>query len=1187
MYEHTRKQPNITAAAPRSRNLETVPMKKTFALLVLTLAAAVAVQARNTAVYRPISADRIKASASSAISSSPASNAVDGSGMRGEMHAANNLGEGMWVSRVSRTPVRCRPATHEGAVWFLCEIGERNSPPHRIDQIRVWNHNQNEHTRRGLKKVFIEYSADGVEWCLLKDGARDYHVLPESVGRNPEPADFVLPTPGLRARYVCFTAASDEGNHYDRADSTVMLEARDMHQNPDYYGLAEVRFYTREQVPSEELARVGKLTFEASQGYLRTPEGPQREFALQFDAPIHTGATLAFDAGGRTWQERIALSAEGVWRYDGRFPAGYMEEAVMLSVRLESPQGRFEQAFKVPAARKWVVNFFPHSHQDIGYTHRQADVMRLQWRNLERAMDLAERTKDYPEGARYRWNTEATWSVAGYLEHYAGTPKAERLLQAIRDGIINVDATLGSILTGISRQEELMHLCDDAHRIEAMTGVDCTTAMMSDVPGQVWGFVTAMAKNGVKYYSPGPNYVPFYGKIGNDRAAALHIEWGDRPFWWQSQSGTDRVLVWQAGRGYSWFHGWLAGRLSVCGTEPIWRYLEELETDEFPYNTCYLRYTVHGDNGPPDQQMPDIIRAWNERYASPEFRIATAREFFENFEKQYGEQLPVYGGDMTPTWEDGAASTARETAMNRRSAASLAQSGVLWSLLRPDAEFPVERFREAWKNVALFSEHTWGAAGSGPEPHSPFTRDLWAGKKMYADSADRQAHRLRAEALAPLRGEGNFVQVVNTNLWPRTDAVVLDAATDLAGKRLVAADGRTVPTQRLHDGRWVFVAERVPALASAVYRIVPAAKTRNRAVQPASMVSGNVLDNALVRVEIDPVKGAIRSFRAAGDAFEYAAGDGLNDYLYTKRIGADPEGVGEVLRIEVVDDGPVAATVRVVSQAPGCRSLTREVTLYRGIARAEIRNTVDKLDILTWENVRFVFPFNFPHPEITMDLAMSEIHPEREQLSGVNKHYYSLQNGLSVGDLEHGVCLTTVDAPFVELGSPSGEDYRLNPRHGYGWWPSAQLSPVVYSWVMTNTWRTNYKASQEGIAVFRYTLEPGDPFDLKLKQRGLEREQPLVAVRSAQSQPVAQLFHLAGRHRIALSAITPSADGRGYIVRLQNMGREAVHTAFVWGRMQGREVATCDYREEPLERLDPQSFWMKPYEYKMLKVVTE
>lgn len=44
------------------------------------------------------------------------------------------------------------------------------------------------------------------------------------------------------------------------------------------------------------------------------------------------------------------------------------------------------------------------------------------------------------------------------FEKYAATEKAERLKQAIRDGIINVDMSLGSILTGISRQEELMHI---------------------------------------------------------------------------------------------------------------------------------------------------------------------------------------------------------------------------------------------------------------------------------------------------------------------------------------------------------------------------------------------------------------------------------------------------------------------------------------------------------------------------------------------------------------------------------------------------------------------------------------------------------------------------------------------------------------------------------------------------------
>lgn len=586
--------------------------------------------------------------------------------------------------------------------------------------------------------------------------------------------------------------------------------------------------------------------------------------------------------------------------------------------------------------------------------------------------------------------------------------------------------------------------------------------------------------------------------------------------------------------------------------------------------------------------MPDVIRAWNERYDSPQFRITTTKEFFTAFEEQYGEYLPTYGGDMTPTWEDGASSTARETAMNRESAARLTRTGILWSMLSPESDYPARELAEAWKNVLLFSEHTWGASASGPDPYSQFTKDLWAGKKMYADSADVQSRRLCDEAMAGITAGEGYVQVLNTNLWPRTDVVTV--AADLTGKRLLAPSGEPVAVQRLHDGGWIFLAEEEPALSSSVYRIVPAktsAKAKKSLEAPVSMIGGNVLDNGLVRVAVDPAKGTIRSLKAAGADYEYAAGEGLNDYIYSGRIAADPRGIDRVTRVEVLDDGPVAATLRIVSDAPGCNALWRDVTVYRGLGRVDIRNTVDKQDILEHESVRFVFPFNFAHPEITMDLAMSEMHPEREQLAGVNKHYYSLLNGMAVGDLEHAVCLTTLDAPFVELGTPSGEDYRLNPRHGYGWWPSAQISPVVYSWVMNNTWRTNYKASQGGVASFRYSLQISDPFDLKLKQRGAEREQPLIAVESGRPEPVGRLFRLEGRNRIAVSGIAPSADGTGYIVRLQNMGDQSVHSAFVWGRMKARRVSVCDYREQPLAPFDDRSFWMKPFEYLMLKVETE
>ena len=99
-----------------------------------------------------------------------------------------------------------------------------------------------------------------------------------------------------------------------------------------------------------------------------------------------------------------------------------------------------------------------------------------------------------------------------------------------------------------------------------------------------------------------------------------------------------------------------------------------------------VRYTTGGDNGPPDPNLSDFVQAWNE-----EIRIAQdsssppSQEMFEEFEQRYGAKLPVVNGDFTPYWEDGAASTARETALNRAGAARLLQAETLWAMLDPAA----------------------------------------------------------------------------------------------------------------------------------------------------------------------------------------------------------------------------------------------------------------------------------------------------------------------------------------------------------------------------------------------------------------------------------------------------------------------------------------------------------------------
>ena len=156
---------------------------------------------------------------------------------------------------------------------------------------------------------------------------------------------------------------------------------------------------------------------------------------------------------------------------------------------------------------------------------------------------------------------------------------------------------------------------------------------------------------------------------------------------------------------------------------------------------------------------------------------------FHEFERRYGDQLPVYSGDMTPYWEDGAGSSARETGINRLASDRMTQGEILWTLLKPEA-LPAEGYAEALKNIAMYSEHTWGAYNSISAPDLDFVKAQWKIKQAFAFDGESQTKKLLAEALAT-RGSApevaNAIDVFNTASWPRTDLVTLPKTMKVAG----------------------------------------------------------------------------------------------------------------------------------------------------------------------------------------------------------------------------------------------------------------------------------------------------------------------------------------------------------------------------------------------------------------------
>ncbi len=810
----------------------------------------------------------------------------------------------------------------------------------------------------------------------------------------------------------------------------------------------------------------------------------------------------------------------------------------------------------VKPVRKMEIFILPHSHNDIGYTALQADVEKKQNSNIEAGLRLAKATASFPEGSRFRWNVEVLWCVDNYLR--AATPeKRAAFIGAVKSGQIGLDAFYCNILTGLCRPEELLNLMGYATRLSEQCGVPIESAMISDVPGYTWSTVSAMAQAGVKYLSFAPNYF--------DRMGGTMKEWQNRPFWWKGPDGKQRVLCWCPSRGYALGH--LIGDGEALARF-IPEYLVELETNSYPYDITHLRWNVHGDNGSPDEKVAEVVRDWNTRYAWPRLTITTTAAAFREFERRYGDKLPEFSGDYTPYWEDGAASSALETALNRASAERLVQAETIWALRNP-APFPAEAFQDAWRNVLLYSEHTWGAHNSITEPDLPFVRDQWKVKQGFALDADKQSRHLLSEALEsrtslpPASNHSTFT-VFNTCSWERTDLATLTPEQSPAGDRVVDEKGKPVPSQRLSSGELVFLAQGVPPLSAKRFR-VEAGSTLSRGAVKAE---GKTLTSPDFTIRIDERTGCIMSLFSRSlkqELVDPKASTALNDYFYLP--GSDLKGIQRngAPRITVKEKGPLVASLLIESDAPGCRRLLREVRLVAGLDRVEIINTVDKLPVRAKEGVHFGYGFNVPNGIMRMDEGFAAVRPELDQIPAACKNWFSVQRWVDISNDKYGVTWSPVDAPLVEVGGITANlvGSQTDPRV---WIQHLDPSQTIYSWVMNNHWHTNYRADQEGPTAFRFAIRAHRGFAAEeVEKFGVAFSQPLVVSQSSGVGLEKPRLELSSKG-VVVTAFKPSDDGRAWIVRLFGASGKKEMVELAWAKPAPQQVWLSDTSEKPRQK---------------------
>ncbi len=795
---------------------------------------------------------------------------------------------------------------------------------------------------------------------------------------------------------------------------------------------------------------------------------------------------------------------------------------------------RYTAAVDRKPVRKLLIYVLPHSHHDLGYTALQADVEEKQIKNILQGIELARKTASYPEGARFVWNLEVLWATDLFLRR---RPEGDRvaLRDAVGKGWIAINGSYANELTGLCRPNELLELFRFGTRLGKEYGVPVRSAMMSDVPGFSWGTVVAMSQAGIRYFSAAPNYF--------DRIGTFMEEWQDKPFWWISPSGKERILFWVPWTGYAMSH------IMKLGDDFVDKYLDRIDQVKFPYDISCIRWSGHGDNAAPDPELSEWVKDWNATYEWPKFHIASTDTAFSAFEKAYGDELPQHRGDLTPYWEDGAASSALETAMSRNAAERITQAAAIAAAFRPDA-YSSAQYAEAWRNVLLYSEHTWGAYCSVSDSENPLTLKQWEFKRTFAVDAAERADALLQQSLGFSNSTSTpaEIDVYNATSWTRTEVVLVSKSLSATGDHVEDKRGRPVPSQRLASEELAVLVSDLEPFTKRRFRL-----SSKRPARPSHAVTvhDGTLQNDKLHVKVDEETGDVVELMQHGysDNLIDSTKGAANRFLYMGSDDVEHLGRSGKPTITLEDAGPLVATLRVEASAPTCNRLIRRVRLMAGKDHVELENIVDKQRAPlnpnpgqggqggefaqrgNKESIQFAFPLAVPGGKMRLDIPLAVMGPEIDQLPGSCKNWLPVGRWVDVSSAERGVTWATLDAPLIEVGGVTAT-LLGSQRDLKVWRKHIEDTQLFYSWVMNNHWGTNYRAYQEGPVTFRYALRPhrgNDAAEAESFATGLT--QPLC-VAPATGKPSLSPMLKVSPSEVLVQSLKPSEDGKAWIVRL-------------------------------------------------------
>lgn len=796
---------------------------------------------------------------------------------------------------------------------------------------------------------------------------------------------------------------------------------------------------------------------------------------------------------------------------------------------------------KVTPVKKWTVYLVQHTHTDIGYTKPQTEILSEHLRYIDYAIEYCELTKDYPDDAKFRWTCESAWAVDEYLKNRP-EEQVEKLKRHIAGGQIEV-ASMYFNMSEIVDENSLKTFLQPIKEFRKQ-GIPSALAMQNDVNGIAWCLADYLPDLGVKYLWMGEHHyksqVPF-----------------DMPtvFQWESPSGKS-IRTYRADH-YNTGNFWGIDQGDVQKTAPnLLHYLSELERKHYPFDAVGVQYSGYfTDNSPPSIVECRFIREWNEKYAYPKLRSATASEFMDYITKQYGNEIPVYRAAYPDWWTDGFASAARETAASRKTHSDItAVEGLLSMAVLKNKRLPQtihQRIEHIHESLLFYDEHTFGASESVSDPLCENSQVQWGEKSAYAWEAVKRTQMLYETSIGLLqgdlrRGKDPTITIFNTLNWKRSEMLTAYIDFEVIPRNqvfeLVDFQGHPLKVQPIRYRRegcyYAIFAENIPPMGYKTFKIV--FKNQPTDVKPVP-ANNACLENHLYKLQLNLDKGTIQSLYDKELECELTDNSSpweLGAFIYEKlgnrdqlaQYRLDDYNRTGLTECRIIDnsDGPIYQRILLQGKSPGVDEafgVNLEIKLYHHIKRIELEYAIKRLPETEPSGIYIAFPFQLSEGKLAFDVQGGTVISGENQLEGTATDWNTVQNFVSVQNNRAQIIVGSSLIPLYQLGGINLGKFQYRKQYD---------KPHIYSWVMNNYWNTNFRASQEGEFRWSYYLTSStDPSNNLATKFGWSSRIPLYArvmpTGTENHKPTEYSAFRFEKENFLMTSCTPSKE-EGYVL---------------------------------------------------------